>query len=355
MSKETKKHKTVSTKKPKTVTTKQVETVETKQVEKKITNKVTSRKDFKFEVNGIIIQSDTLYEVIPKPDYDAPDGYQEYGTTKLLHPQVSNKVCCVYNSAAQVWDTGFYESSPCYRNVNPEIAREKVSVLRERIVEPIERLLGKGRLDHTSMNNDYWDNYNPEIKKGTVLNSSVPNELLTLYMISRHNFVAPKDNSSNPQYRKAQYCIVNKAEVTNVKQERKFNLSRATSQGFSLMKDNREKLDYILNYLGISSATINDEMTLNSVLTNYLEDKKHSTQNVKSFLEAVDKCSTNNGYMEIYLYSVVKKLHKRKYITKEGLDYYFKDTNLGKTYKTAAKLALLNKSLQTELIEKAEV
>lgn len=310
--------------------------------------------NFKFDVNGIIIQSNTLYEIIPKPDYDAPDGYQEYGTTKLLHPKVSNKICCVYNSAAQVWDTGFYESSPCYRGVDPIKIKNTVQILKDRVVEPIEKLLGKGRLDHTSSNNDHWDNWNPEIKKGTVLNSSNPNDLLTLYMISRHNFVAPKDRSSNPKYRKAQYCIVNKAEVTNLKQERKFKLSRATSLGFDLMKNDREKLDHILSFLGITSTSINDEMTLNSVLTNYLEEKTHGTQNVRSFLEAVDRASSNDGYMELYLHTVIKKLHKRKHITKEGLDYYYNDTNLGKTFKSAAKLALLDSDLQAKLIEKAE-
>jgi len=318
-------------------------------------NKVSLSKDFKFEVNGIVIQSDTLYEIIPKPDYDAPDGYQEYGTTKLLHPQVSNKICCVFNSRANVWDTGFYENSPCYRNLNPDIVKQNVQVIRDRVVEPIERLLGKGRLDHTTRNNEFWDNWSANIKKGLVLNSSIPDELLTLYMIARHTFVAPKENSSNPKYRKAQYCIVNKAEVTNLKQERKFNLSRATSQGFDLMKNNREKLDIILSYLGITSTSISDDMTLNTVITNYLEDKKHGTQNVKSFLSALDQSSTDNGYMEIYLYTVIKKLYKKKHITKEGLDYYYKDTNLGKTFKSAAKLALLDNELQVDLIEKAEV
>jgi hypothetical protein len=318
-------------------------------------NKVSLSKDFKFEVNGIVIQSDTLYEIIPKPDYDAPDGYQEYGTTKLLHPQVSNKICCVFNSRSKVWDTGFYENSPCYRNLSPDIVKQNVQVLKDRVVEPLERLLGKGRLDHTTNNNDFWDNWSADLRKGLVLNSSIPDELLTLYIIARHNFVAPKDNSSNPQYRKAQYCIVNKAEVTNLKQERKFNLSRATSQGFDLMKNNREKLDIILSYLGITSTSISDDMTLNTVITNYLEDKKQGTQNVKSFLSALDQSSTDNGYMELYLYTIVKKLYKKKQITKEGLDYYFKDTNLGKTFKSAAKLALLNNDLQVDLIEKAEV
>jgi len=317
-------------------------------------NKKELSKEFKFDINGIVIQNDTLYEVIPKPDYDAPDGYQEYGTTKLLHPQVSNKICCVYNTSSQVWDTGFYESSPCYRNVLPEIAKQQVQVLKDRIVEPIERLLGKGRLDHTNSNNEHWDNWNPEIKKGTILNSSVPNDLLTLYMISRHSFVAPKGKSSNPKYRKAQYCIVNKAEVTNLKQERKFNLSRATSQAFHLMNNDREKLDIILSYLGITSVTINDDMTLNSVITNYLEDKRQGVQNVKSFIKALDQSETQGGFIELYLYTVVKKLYKKKHVTKEGLDYYYKDTNLGKTFKSAAKLAALNKDLQADLIEKAE-
>ena len=311
-----------------------------------------NKDEFKFNVNGISITNDSLYEVVPKPDYDAPSGYQDYGTTKLLHPLVSNKACCIFNAKAGVWDTGFFENSPCYKGMDKEEVKTLVKVLKERIVDPLERVIGEGKLAQT--NHEFWDTYSPEIKRGKVFNTSEPRELLDLYMISRHRFIAPKGDSSKPMYRKAQFCIVNKKESTNIKQERKLNFTKAVGQAYGLIQNDRDKLDRILNYLNISSATVKDESTLNLVITNYLEDKKQGHQNVEIFLETVSKANTENGDMEIYLYGVLKNLYKKKKVTKEGIDFYYKDTKLGTNFKAGARLAALDLELQTELIEANE-
>lgn len=311
---------------------------------------VKAAEDFKVVVHGFEIKSNTIYQVIPKPDEDAPDGFRKERTTKVLSPRISESVGCVKNADSNTWDTGFYIYSPCYKRL-PMNEREIIvqNVVRN-IKEPIENIYGGE--DKLNQNNDaFWDDYGFELRNGGIFNTSEPRDLLDLYMAILHGALAPKESASTERFKEAMYCVVNKNEVIDRKLSKDLNYNKAVGNFFALLENDKPTLVGILNYIGLQANVTTDEVTLNNTVTNFLKNSQSGDQNTDIFLKAFEIAKTEAGKKEIQIYQNLKELAKSGKLQKEGTEYRLGDSSLGSSFKIAAKVVANDQKLQEKLID----
>lgn len=306
--------------------------------------------DFKVVVHGFEIKGNTIYQIIPKPDEDAPDGFRRERTTKMLSPRIDEVVGCIKNPNSNTWDTGFYIHSPCYKQLPHDERELKVKNVVKNIKEPIENIYGG--VDKLGQNNDeYWDDYNIRLVNGRIFNTSEPIELLDLYIAILHGSLAPKELASTERFKEASYCVVNKNDVIDRKLSKDLNYNKAIGNFFGLLNNDKPTLIGILNYIGLPARQDTDEITLNNTVTNYLKNKNSGDQNTELFLKAFEAAKTEEGKMEIQIYQNLKELAKTGRLHKEGTDYMIGETSLGSTFKVAAKTVANDQKLQEKLID----
>jgi len=310
---------------------------------------------FKFNVNDIEISNDTLYQIIPKLDLDAPDAYIQHGTSKVLQNDIQEGAPCIFNGKKNVWDTGFYKESPCYNNMSPEKRDTLVEQLQKYIVEPFEAVHGKGILDHknTPENNSFWDNYPNRIKNGTVFNTADVKERLNLYLTVL-GFHAVNVSDKSPKASKAKYCIINKEEATSVKEGREKEKRSAVKTFFAMMENNKIDLLNILEYIGVINNPDMDDETLESIVFRFFDDPKEGFSSVTRFLETKKLNSYPKTKEEHQIHADLCKLFRDRKLIKEHGEYILNGHILGSNLKGASAIIVADTQLKTELAEALE-
>lgn len=315
------------------------------------------KKEFEIKVPGtdFVIKSNTIYTVLPKPDPNAPDAFREHGTTKIIHPDISNTVGAPYSEEMGVWDTGFYKFSPCLAGMNAQEKEDFVKIVNEHIVQPIEEIKGQGVLDHK--NNKFYDDFVITLYNKVSFNTEDPFQLLGLYFSVLSKQLCPKQHLGNPNFKFAAYQVVNREKEISNKEQISIDKTKAVGEFYKMLNSNKTKLENILNYLNISSTVIEDEDTFITIFNRYLEDRQDGYRNGKLFLDTLEKFNTKSGEEELYIYKALDTLYglgKLKLIKQE---YYLNDFNLGSSLKIAAMTAVNNpniKKLITELMATEE-
>lgn len=308
---------------------------------------------FEFQVPGteFSIKSNTIYKVISKIDPDAPDGFVKEKTTKIIHPDVTTSVGAPWDVAMEAWDTGFYPASKCLRGMGEEQKKAMIEVLTENIVKPVEAIKGKGKLNHTK-DNDYFDSFRIPLGTTVVFNTNNPVERLQLYLGILGKNLAPKEYENHPNFKKAQFCVVNNEEAVSAREERNFENTEAIGLFYGLLHSDKKKLFGILDYLDIVNSDKTDEKTLTTAFTRYLEDKSpEGYQNSKIFITTYRKFETEKGGEELYLYQVIKELFRKNIIKTVRGVVYLDDINLGNSFKLAAETANKSPEISKQLIE----
>lgn len=317
-----------------------------------------STKKFEFTIpqTQFVMKSDSMYQVQPKMDASAPDGFKDAGTTKVISPDIGNTVHAPFNGEMKVWDTGFYKSSPILRGMKDEEKEEFVKQVQEHIVKPVEELKGEGVLSHQE-NNEFLDNFGIELKAYRVLNTADPLQRLALYFAVIGKELAPKEHQSNPIYSKAQYVVVNREEAVNVRQEREMKKNEAIGLFYVLQRNDQEKMHDMLEYLNISNSKTTDKATLNSSFNRWLEDKTSGYQNSDIFVKTYNKFDSEEGAEELYLYKNLKMLHDKNLIKMQRGELFLDGKSIGAGYKLAAAFLMENqedKKKVASLIEQLE-
>lgn len=308
---------------------------------------------FEFQVPGteFSIKSNTIYKVTSKVDPDAPDGFVEHKTTKVIHPDVTTSVGAPYDVGMEAWNTGFYPASPCLRGMSESEKTAIIKVLNEHIVKKVEAIKGEGRLSH-SKDNPFWDSFRIPLGTEVVFNTGNPIELMQLYLAILGKNLAPKELENHPNFKKAQFCVVNNEQAVSAKQEKDQEKLEANGLFYMLYQSDREKLFNILDYLNIVNSDKTDKATLSSAFMAHLEDKSPSGfQNSKIFIDTHNKFSTEAGEQELYIYGIIKKLFKKGIIKVVRGTVYLDDENLGNSFKLAAETASKTPELVKRLVE----
>lgn len=310
--------------------------------------------EFSFKVNGIEIQNNSLYQIIPKPDPDAPDGFVKFETSKLLMKGIKESAPCSFNEYKKVWDTGFYAQSPCYTGMKPEDVKTKVDVLIENILTPYEQLMGEGTLNHRQENNQFWDDFGGDLYNGKVYNTGDPKELLELYMAILHfNVVRPEDKSQ-PFARKAKYCVVNRDAVTSLKEQKSANKAEAIGNYYTLLNNNKESLLNVLEYLGIITNRKTEDRTLTNIVMEFFEAKKEGSNNIKRFLEVVKKTNNPKGKEELKVFTCLTELRRKREIVEQYGELYLDGSVLGSNLKDATARVIADKDLKIKVVQAIE-
>lgn len=311
-----------------------------------------------FEIYGFKIRANTLYEVTEKLDTSAPDGFKEFKTTKALHPDISNtEPGAVFDGELGVWDTGLYSNSRALVKAIPsDSEREKlVKDIIKNISTPLEKLRGKNFLSQFSDNNEFWDNYRIDIKKGTIFNTAKPEDLLKLYLAVLHMFVTPKNLESHPEWKNTQYCIIDKEDVVDRKMEHEMDLMKASATFFNLLSSSKkEDLMLILDYLKMGVSEKTEDKVLTSLFNTWIKDKSDGYQNAKIFIKTYEYFKTDEGEKEMFYHSKIKSLHKKNIIKFKQKEIWFEDEFIGADLKSATRNIIANSDLESRFLKHIE-
>lgn len=308
--------------------------------------------NFEIKIPGMdfAIKSNTIYTVIPKPDPNAPDGFKEHGTTKLIHPEVTNTVAAPFDVDMGVWDTGFYEFSPCLRGLSKKEQEDHVKLVRKHIVEPVEKIKGDGTLDHSDKNT-FFDDFPIALYNKVSFNTADPMQLLMLYLVILGKELAPKEVAGHPQFKKADYQVVNREKEISNKQQIEIDKGKAMGEFYTLLKSDKEKLSIVLTYLGVSTTSMQDEDTFMTVFQRFLNDKQDGYRNSKIFLDTLDKFSSKDGEEELYIYKSLNELYDKGELKVFKQEYYLREHNLGNSVKHAAMFVATKPELKKLVVE----
>ncbi len=299
------------------------------------------------------------YEVIGKRDLDAPSGFIENNTTKLLMAGIQEVRCVPYDSDIERFNTGFEVHSPC----NFKIPREEKEVLVAQYVkfikEPFEKAYNK---DTSAINIDFWAGNNQgakpymlEIWTGKKFDTSKTKDLFDLFHALKQGFIC-EEGEKDSDLQKASYCIKNATKVISLQEERENNKFEATAT-FSVLlgtvdADENDTLYTILEWMQISNIRGADKDTLKRTFLKLLSNEKTGYDSAKRFLEAYELSNSDKGREKMEVFAMLSKLHLKRKIEFKRNQYFLEDEYLGNHLKGAAETALQKPELR-ELIVKA--
>ncbi len=311
------------------------------------------------EINGFRLEAtDSIYEVIPKYDADAPDGYRQFRSSKILNKVAGkNTHSAPFNEVVGVWDTGLYEDSPMYATLPAKKKQEIAGKVKSLIVEPFEKKFGKNKLDPTDPNNPFWNyedksSFKIELYPGRLFNTALPEQRLELFIALANKNLCPKDQESSPYFRKAQFCIEDKNKARTLQQENDFYELEAMGTFYNLL-DSPKKLKLVLNYVGIKTsknAKI-DKKLITSQFNRHIEHKEHGYQNKKEFIEVAKMAESPEGYNEIANYEILQELYRKGVVKKEFENFILDEEILGTSLKEAAKKITKEPTLQSKVVD----
>lgn len=290
-----------------------------------------------FEIDGFEVYKDSFYVSKDKVDYNAPDGFQSIGTTKLPHDGVGNSFQCPFrktdNRGGGVWDTGFYEHSPCYRNLDKDKIRIKVKALNENIVEPYESFGGKKDiLSHT--NDEFWDKKSFMVQSDQVYNTNEPSDVLSLYMGLRQRELTPKNKKGDSKYKDSAYFIIDQTKEVAYKDEKAAEKYKAIGIFHQMLQDDKSTLISILGYIGVTVSEESEDIALIGLFEDYISGDKGPSK-IELFNRIAKEASTDDGKAKLIIHSKLRS--DRSLIEKVGNFYYWQDFELGPDLKTAAE------------------
>lgn len=313
--------------------------------------------DTVIRIHGVDVDmsNGVIYEVTNKYDADAPDGFRDNRTTKLLNDEAGrNTISASYDVTTGLWDTGLYAESPMYRGLSAEERNIISAKVKELIVKPFEDLYGEGKLDPRNPNSEFWNyvdkhlSFKVDLYKGRIFRMDNPLERLQLFICIANKDLVPKDKESVPMFRNAQFCVENKEKVNSNKVEESILDTKATGQ-FYMMLSQPEDLKLILNYIGLNNVDTKNEGMAVTLFQRFINDKSQSYQNKNLFVDAVALYAKPQGKKEIEYYSTIKHLVSKNKVVKVDADYMVGDNPIGANLKSAAKKVAKSPKLQQAL------
>lgn len=298
-----------------------------------------------FEINGFKVLKDSLYTVKNRPDANAPSGFQKEGTTKLPSEGIDEVFQCTYSLENKVWDTGFYEFSPCYRNHKKDIVASKVAQLRKNILEPYMTQAGIDSLEAFHHKNDsFWDEQSFKIHHKKFFNTSIPKDVLELYFALQKCLVAPKADLQEPRYNNAAYILIDSAKDLKLSEERALDKMNATALFIEMLNNKKSQLLQVFKFVNVK-LPVNPETS--AVMLAFEEKIASKEDKIKEFSEACKKSNTDEGLQEIIIYSLLTDPKVTgKQVTKTANNMVaYQGVELGPDFKSAAKNLAYNKEL----------
>ena len=295
-----------------------------------------------FTVNGFTVRANSTYVIKNKPDLTAPTGFQKEGSTKLPSDNVSESFQCRYvrraNSKDGVWDTGFFEYSPCYEGKESLEVKEIIKNLTKNLVKPYCLAIGDDEaISHKD--DSKWINRNFIVYAEQVLNTIDPIDRMALYFALRAYQVTPKGEEGNPIYRDSSYVIVDTTKNLKLKDERASTKFKAMGVFYALLENDKPKLFAILKYLDLNFSTSTPDETLMGMFDEWLNTGEGHNR-MGDFNRVYEEADSDAGYDKLQVYTTLKNTWKKNGSkitrTPQG-KFFYMDTEIGADLKQAAE------------------
>lgn len=305
-----------------------------------------------FTIYDFPIKSNALYEVQEKLDSQAPDGFVEYRTSKLLSEPIKDSYsAAIYDTQRRLWDTGLYPTSRSFNEAfaGSELGKDVVfGRIQDFIIKPFEEEKGETLLRHTSDNNEFWDNYRIEVTRGQIFDTSKIDDLINLYFLLIHKRLTPKEHESNPLFKQpvSSYLVVDKEGALSRQAEKESIRMEAIATFYTLLSNDKKGLLSILDYLGIQANDSTAKETLIRVFNDWVNSKTDKFQNDKLFLETVKTYNSKDGEQLFYIFTTLKELHKKGKIKLNRGAVYMDDVYVENGWKNSAMKIQKDKELQ---------
>lgn len=290
-------------------------------------------KNLLFEIEGFKVFKGTRYVINNKIDYDAPSGFEQAGTTRLPSDGVGESYFCPFDREAMIYDTGFFEDSPCYRHLDSESRKIIVDNLVKNVMEPFSKLVGgENILHHTNL--DFWDKRRFFIEAGLSLNTDNIKDVVTLYYALRHRKLCPKGKESDGNYRDAAYVVVDINNDIKRKDEKVNKTFNCITKFSTLLKTDKNRLISILDYMSVKVSDKMEDSTLMSMFDEYI---RQNESHIDRFNGLIEETSTDLGREKIEIYLKLKDMRRRGEVEQESNGIlYIGDTELGPDLQQAA-------------------
>lgn len=294
-----------------------------------------------------------ILEITPKLDLDAPSGFQQHGTSKLLMAGIAENFSISFDEDLQMWDTGFDEIHSINKDLPKGEKKAIVDSYVKQIKEPYEKRFNK-TLDSTEDNN-FWPNYIVEVYKGRKFETNNIKDLLDLYLILR-NGMACEEKETNFYLKKANYNITNVKQVKSIQEKKQDTMFSAMGtlkvmlDSFDPKKD--DTIYTVLEWINIPNVRGADKDTVKNVVLKQFSNEKTGYDTCRRFLNAYEMTEdkVNKEIMENF--SVLNKLSQKRVIEFKKRQYYINGELLGNNLKEAAENIKNDKELNS-LVEEA--
>jgi hypothetical protein len=300
---------------------------------------MSSKGNLLFDVDGFNVYRDSIYVVRDKEDLSAPSGFIQAGVTKLPSDGIKEMFQCRYiqkSAKTGVWDTGFYEYSPCYAGIQKEIIQDKIKRLQENVIEPYKQSVGNpNALNHGD--DEFWSGLNFSIYTGQVFNTENPEDVLTLYFALLTKQLTPKGLEGDSRYSNSAYVCLDITEDTKKKDERSSKKFRAVGIFENLLNTDKPRLVAMLNYANLVVSPEIENDAFRGLFDQYLSTGE-GFKNIDTFLRLVDETSDDVGRSKVAIYIKLKESYSRNNkVTKNpnGV-FYYEDQEIGPDLKAAA-------------------
>lgn len=305
-----------------------------------------STKKTLFTLHGFEVKDDSIYLVADKVDHGAPTGFQVAGVTKLPSDGVANTFHCPYKRISAtdgVWDSGFYELSPCYEGMDKSLVKERIKGLMANVVNPYRAAVGQEKaLDEH--NNEFYDSHFWSVEQNQVFKTNNPIDRVALYFALLNREVVPKDKKGDTSFADAGYLIIDVNERVKKRDEDASMQFQAIGVFEELYKSNKPKLDRILFYLGKNMAADTKVDAYRGMFRDYLEA---TATNVETFNKLVADSDSEAGMarLDIYYYLKSRDIRNPKVSKSPSGILFYEDTEIGVDLRSAAENIAKNPKL----------
>ncbi len=337
-------------------TTKKVTTTRAKAIPKHVEDKRVTVK-----VANTEIHIGETYEVVGKIDRDAPSGFIENNTSKLLMSGIKELRSVSYDETLERFDTGFEVQSPCNFKIPGYEKAALVAQYVKLIKQPYEKAYNKNT---DAINDDFWMGndagakpYICEIYTGKTFDTSNSKDLFDLFQALTKGYLC-EEGEKDSDLQKAKYCIKNKNKVISLQEDRENDKFEAIAIFGTLLDtvdaDENDTLYTVLEWMQITNIRGADKPTLKRTFLKMISNEKTGYDSAKRFLEAYNLSDSDKGREKMEIFAMLSKLQMKRKIEFKRNQYFLDDELLGNHLKGAAEMALLKTDLRENIIRAYE-
>jgi len=297
-----------------------------------------------FTVDGFEVYDDRVYRVFNKQNLDAPSGLIKEKTSKIPSEGIGDTFS--FKFIGEIWDTGFHDKSPCYRQQEAADIKDMVATRRKNILKPYQDVKGDTTAFELS-NPEFLDKPHFEVFDNQTYATSDPVQRMALYAALLGKKVAPRSEEKNPVYRLCSYLIDDATRVSKQKNEDGVNLTKAVRQFEKMYESDPESLKTILTWLSLGSFS--EGTDIDTISTMFRERVQDDPAKIRQFLKAYDEIKgQEEGHLKYFLHQklVDQKGRNRNITVGANGRFFYAGIELGPEPKSAAENLARNPDLQ---------